>query len=44
MAGTSVRIYPEEGRTALFFIQLVPAMHANYLPAFVQAANGVARP
>ena len=43
MAGTSLRIYPAEGRAAVFFIQLVPALHSRYLPAFVRAVNAVRR-
>lgn len=39
MAGTSLRIYPDAGRAAVFFIQLVPAMHSRYLPDFVRAVN-----
>lgn len=41
LAGTSMRIYPDTGRTLIFFIQLVPAMHSRYLPALVKSANGI---
>lgn len=39
MAGTSLRIYPDEGRAAVFFVQLVPATYSRYLPAFVRAVR-----